>query len=72
MAQSGHPVDIYFVGTLVKYICMYSCRAAGASRVARWFILTPKIPILVYSGGPWNGKCWYIFRPFGIIYDDSV
>jgi hypothetical protein len=36
--------------------------------VARWFILRPKIPIWVYFEGPWNGKCWYIFRPFGIIY----
>jgi hypothetical protein len=31
-----------------------------------------KIPIWVYFGGPWNGKCWYILRPFGIIYDHSV
>jgi hypothetical protein len=28
-------------------------------RAARWFILRPKIPIWVYFGGPWNGKCWY-------------
>jgi hypothetical protein len=27
------------------------------SRVARRFILRPKIPIRVYFGGPWDGKC---------------
>jgi hypothetical protein len=27
-------------------------------RVARWFILRPKIPIRVDFGGPWNGQCW--------------
>jgi hypothetical protein len=41
-------------------------------RVARWFILRPKIPIWVYFGGPWNGKCWYILRSFDIIYDNLV
>jgi hypothetical protein len=24
----------------------------------------PKIPIWGYFGGPWNGKCWCILRPF--------
>jgi hypothetical protein len=33
---------------------------------ARWFIFIPKIPIWVYFGGPWYGKCWYILWPFGI------
>jgi hypothetical protein len=42
------------------------------TRVARWFILRPKFPIWVYFGGPWKGKCWYILRPFGIIYDHLV
>jgi hypothetical protein len=36
------------------------------SRAARRFILRPKIPIWVYFGGPWNEKCWYILRLFGI------
>jgi hypothetical protein len=40
--------------------------------VASWFILRPKIPNWVYFGVPWNGKCWYILRPFGIIYDRLV
>jgi hypothetical protein len=30
------------------------------NRVARWFLFSPKLPIWVYFGGPWNGKC-YIF-----------
>jgi hypothetical protein len=46
------------------------------TRVARWFILKPKIHIWVQFGGPWNGKCWCmyfitkynIFPSFGIIY----
>jgi hypothetical protein len=28
----------------------------------------PKIPIWVYFGGPWNGKCLYILLPYGIFY----
>jgi hypothetical protein len=31
----------------------------------RWFRYF-QIPIWVNFGGPWNGKCWYILRPFGI------
>jgi hypothetical protein len=27
------------------------------TRVARGFVLRPKIPIWVYFGGPWKGKC---------------
>jgi hypothetical protein len=38
--------------------------------VARWFISRPKVLVWVYFGGPWNGKCWYIFWPLGIIYDN--
>jgi hypothetical protein len=35
-------------------------------RVARWFILRPKIPIWVFSGGPSSRKFWYIFSRFGM------
>jgi hypothetical protein len=45
----------------------YFCHSMGWARVAGWFILRPKIPVWVYFRGPWNGKCWYIFGPFGII-----
>jgi hypothetical protein len=38
------------------------------SRVARWFVFTPKVPIWVNFGGPWNGKCQHVLRPFGIFY----
>jgi hypothetical protein len=41
-------------------------------RVARWFILRPKIQIWVYLGGPWNGKCWYVLRQFGVISDQYM
>jgi hypothetical protein len=37
-----------------------------SSMVARWYVFKPKIPIWVNFGGPWNGKCGYILRPFGI------
>jgi hypothetical protein len=38
------------------------------SRVARWRILKPKIPIWVNFGGSCNGRCWYIIWPFGLFY----
>jgi hypothetical protein len=37
------------------------------SRVARWYILRPKIKVWVYFGWPWNGKRWYICGIFGIL-----
>jgi hypothetical protein len=36
------------------------------TRVARWYIFKPKIPIWVNFGVPWNGKGWYMLWPFGI------
>jgi hypothetical protein len=30
------------------------------SRVARWLIFKPKIPIWVKFAGPWKGKCCHI------------
>jgi hypothetical protein len=43
---------------------------ALSSRVARWHIFKPKIPIWVNFGGSSNGRGWYIlwpyFRPFGL------
>jgi hypothetical protein len=41
-------------------------------RVARWFVYKPKIPIRVNFGGPLNGKCCNISRPFGIFYGHLV
>jgi hypothetical protein len=37
-----------------------------STRVTRVFIFLLKLPIWVYFGGSWNGKCWYILWPFGI------
>jgi hypothetical protein len=55
---------------------------AGADRLyRRWcrsglpegiHIFKPKIPIWVNFGGPWNGKCRYILRPFGTFYGPLV
>jgi hypothetical protein len=43
-----------------------------SSRVARWHIFKPKIPIWVNFGGPCNGRCWYIICPFGLFHDYTV
>jgi hypothetical protein len=42
------------------------------TRVARLLIFIPQIPIGVYFGGLWHGKCWYILWPFGIFYGQLV
>jgi hypothetical protein len=42
------------------------CTSQVATRVARWFVFKPKIPLWVNFGGPYNGKCWYILWSFGI------
>jgi hypothetical protein len=50
------------------------------SRVARWYIFEPKIPIWVKFGDPLNGKILYlyfmpirnIFCPFGIVYEHLI
>jgi hypothetical protein len=36
-----------------------------SSRVARWLLFEPKIPVLVNFGWSCNGRCWYILWPFG-------
>jgi hypothetical protein len=36
------------------------------TRVARWYIFRPKIPIWVIFGGSCNGRCWYILWTFGL------
>jgi hypothetical protein len=38
------------------------------SRVARWYILKPKILICVNIGGHWNEKGWYIPWTFATYY----
>jgi hypothetical protein len=53
-------------------------RVGLSTRVARWYIFKPKIPILVYLGGPWSENftyfcghweyltaIWNILLPFG-------
>jgi hypothetical protein len=42
------------------------------SRVARWFIFIPKIPIWVNFVVPGNGKGWYILLQIGIYYGHLV
>jgi hypothetical protein len=49
-----------------SFFCLEIQPATVQSRVARCFIFIPKIPIWVYYGGPWNGKCWERLSKFGI------
>jgi hypothetical protein len=37
-----------------------------STRVARWFVFKPKIPIWVNFGGSCYGKSWYIIWQFGL------
>jgi hypothetical protein len=39
-----------------------------STRVARWFIIKPKITIWAKLGGPGNGKCCYVLWPFVIFF----
>jgi hypothetical protein len=41
-------------------------------RVARWFVVKPKIQIWVNFEGSCYGRCWYILWPFGIFYGHFV
>jgi hypothetical protein len=43
-----------------NYLANFLITLPLMTRVARWFIFKPNIPIWVNFGGPWNGKCWYI------------
>jgi hypothetical protein len=39
-----------------------------ACRVARWFVLKPKIQIWVNFGGSCNRRCWYMLWTLGPFY----
>jgi hypothetical protein len=36
------------------------------------YVFSDQFGILVYLGGSWNGKCWYILKPFGIVCIDLI
>jgi hypothetical protein len=42
------------------------------TRVARWVVFKPKIPVWVNFGGSCNGKCWHILCSVEIIYGHLV
>jgi hypothetical protein len=49
------------LGTKARFLAMpYVWNGTIGTRVARWFIFIPNIPIWVNFGGPWNGKCWHV------------
>jgi hypothetical protein len=69
-------VHRYVVPTVM--LCTYVCTQVQ-TRVARWFVFKPKIPVWVNFGGPQNEKSfnifdhleyftaiWYNLLPFGI------
>jgi hypothetical protein len=43
-----------------------------SSRVARWCVFKPKLPIWVNFRGSWTRKCWYILWPIGIYFGTLV
>jgi hypothetical protein len=43
-------------GLLLKFSKNCPMKTIAQRRIARWFLLRPKLPIWVYFGGPWNGK----------------
>jgi hypothetical protein len=57
-SPSGHPVCLCV--SLFALSRMHCNSPSLLSRVARWFIFKPKIPVWVHFGGPWVGKCCYI------------
>jgi hypothetical protein len=42
------------------------------SRVARWYIFKPKIPVWVNFRGSCNGRCWYILLRLGPFYGHLI
>jgi hypothetical protein len=43
--------------------CCHICHETIKTRVARWYLFKPKIPIWANFGGPWNGKGWHTIWP---------
>jgi hypothetical protein len=69
-ASGWFPKSFYSIGSTLNEM---------GSRVARWFIIKPKIPVWVFFGGPKIGKSLYIpwqfsniLRTLGIFYDRLV
>jgi hypothetical protein len=61
-----------FVQKFWRQILSNLVKSFDMTRVARWFIFKPKIPIWVKFGCPWNHleyntAIWYDLRPFGIV-----
>jgi hypothetical protein len=71
-AQSGHPdpwrfdhpSEIFTAGRT----SFYENRFHLCTRVARWLVFKPKMPIWVNFGGSCDGRCWYVLWPFGLFY----
>jgi hypothetical protein len=55
--------EIHFCGVFQVH------RSIIEFRVARWYILIPKIPIFKDFGWPWSEKLLYVLWVFGIFYD---
>jgi hypothetical protein len=52
----------------VKLVHCKNPHRINNTRVSRWFVFKPKIPIWVNFIGSCNGSCWYILWAFGIFY----
>jgi hypothetical protein len=53
-------------------ICRHQNYRHWLTRVARWNIFKPKIPIWVNFGGSCNGRCLKMLRPNGLFYGHLV
>jgi hypothetical protein len=66
----NHNLFTAFSSVVLPTMTMYVF--VGISRVARWYLFEPKIPIWVNFVGPWNRKGWYILLLFRIYYGRVV
>jgi hypothetical protein len=56
---NNHPVGETLPNLITLFLVQDTPERNG-TRVARWFLFKPKIPIWVNFGGPWKGKRLYI------------
>jgi hypothetical protein len=67
-----HTYLLTYIHTYIHIIRMYNEELFSGdkrfiTRVARWFVFKPKIPIWVNFWGPYIGECLYILWPFVIL-----
>jgi hypothetical protein len=56
----------FCVTSIIQILSPNSQWVSPQTRVARWYIFIPEIPIWKYFEGPLIAKCWYNLWPFVI------